>query len=198
MDKASTDSSIQSVFPLHHELAPKEKTPKTWALQKGSLELGLQQKGKLFLLTSSHQQKNTCKRPALLASLENNSGANLWRPSPDQHSSSSPKRYIHPLSLTTASANKATRSSPPSFGAKTASLRNHQLLFCSDTEEEQSRARSPHPPAEPAPRHKAAPVPAATCYHGIRHRQHFTRGAPWAPEPSKAPLPRAVLVTLRR
>lgn len=132
-------------------------------------------------------------------------GKQLWskpvETQPDQHlqhSSSSPRRYIHPPSLTAASANKATRSSPPSFGAKTASLRNHQLLFCSDTEEEQSRARSPHPPAEPAPRHRAAPVPGATCYRGIGHGQRFARGAPRAPEPSKAPLPRAVLVTFRR
>lgn len=110
-------------------------------LQKGSLELVLQQKGELLLLSSSHQQKNKYKHPVLLASLENSSGANPRRPraQPDenlQHSSSSPKREIRPRRLPT-STERATRSSPPSFGVKTALLKNHGRLFCRDTEEEQ-------------------------------------------------------------
>lgn len=89
--------SIQTAFPQLEELAPEEKTPETPGLQKGSLELVSQQKGELLLLSSSHQHKNKYKRPVLLASLENSSGANPWRPraQPDehlQHSSSSPKR----------------------------------------------------------------------------------------------------------
>lgn len=110
-------------------------------LQKGSLELVLQQKGELLLLSSSHQHKNKYKHPVLLASLENSSGTNPRRPraQPDenlQHSSSSPKREIRPRRLPT-STERATRSSPPSFGVKTALLKNHGRLFCRDTEEEQ-------------------------------------------------------------
>jgi len=75
------------------ESAPEEKTPETGGLQKGSLELVLQQRGEPLLLSSSHRQKNKCRRPALLASLENGSGANPRRASaqPDEQPQHSPK-----------------------------------------------------------------------------------------------------------
>lgn len=78
---------MQMTFPRLQELAPEKKTPETRGLQKGSLELVLQEKGKLLLLSSSHQKKNKCKHPVLLASLENSSRANPWRPTvqPDEH-----------------------------------------------------------------------------------------------------------------
>lgn len=60
-------------FPGLPELAPEEKTPEVQGLQKGSLELVLQEKGELFLLSSCRPQKNKCKLPLLLPALANSS-----------------------------------------------------------------------------------------------------------------------------
>lgn len=55
--QTSTECSIQMASPQLQELASEEKTSEIGGLQKGSLELVLQQKGELLLLSSSHQQK---------------------------------------------------------------------------------------------------------------------------------------------
>lgn len=50
-------------LPWLQESASEEKTSETGGLQKGNLELVLQQKGERLLLSSSHQQKNKHKHP---------------------------------------------------------------------------------------------------------------------------------------
>lgn len=124
-----------------HESAPECETPEKGGWRKGRAGLATTKLNRSSSLPPT-SRKTKYKHPALLVPWGSSSGTSprRCRAQPGEHlrqSSSCLEHHLPPWLLTASPAEKATRSSPPSFSAKIKRRLRFKpplFLFCTDTQ----------------------------------------------------------------